>query len=141
MDTKDLNTLKGLLAQYELKGKKGQLDFKEFKDKVDNKEFFDIKGIEDLLDLSHMRINNSIRNGSLRSKLTKFPNSNQVHHICHIYDIGDWRSKISKGSKRSDSRNKYVIYCDKDELDKVSRILKENNMTIPTIKRANVKKI
>jgi hypothetical protein len=125
MDTKDL---------------KGNKDNKDNKPQFDRKDYLDIKEIMEEYGLSDMRIRTCIRNKTLKSILVFVGQTKTQQHLVHINDVIEWRENSSKRSKRSDNRNKYVIYCDDSEKDQISLLIKENKMTIPTIERANMKK-
>jgi Ca2+-binding EF-hand superfamily protein len=122
------------------------MDTKELKDNKDNKpqfnrkDYLDIKEIMEEYGLSDMRIRTCIRNKTLKSILVFVGQTKTQQHLVHINDVIEWRENSSKRSKRSDNRNKYVIYCDDSEKEQISLLIKENKMTIPTIERANMKK-
>jgi hypothetical protein len=125
MDTKDL---------------KGNKDNKDNKPQFDRKDYLDIKEIMSQYDLSDMRIRTCIRNKTLKSILVFVGQTKTQQHLVHINDVIEWRQNSQKRSKRSDNRNKYVIYCDDSEKDQIDLLIKDNKMTIPTIERANMKK-
>ena len=55
-------------------------------------------------------------------------------------DLVNWRKSITTSpGRRSDGRNKFVIYCTKVEYNELVEVLKTNNLNLP-LRRANLKK-
>ena len=103
-------------------------------------EFLTKKEVADLVGLSQMRINGAMRAGLLKSHKEPIKEgSKTLRSMFDPKDVTAWREQTKTHSRREDGRNKFTIYATVEELDRVTKILKENEIETPIVRSNKVK--
>ena len=90
---------------------------------------FTIKSICTKTGLSHVYVHRMIMKGVLKSTKVLIGNNTYRHEISEE-DFNSWRESTHTHSRREDGRNRYILYSNPDELEKLQELLKEHGIGV-----------
>lgn len=97
---------------------------------------YDIKQAAEYLGINVQYMRKLILDGKVKAtKVRVAPDSDVMKWVVAEEDL--IARKTNNHSVRDDGRNKYVVYADKNEIERLRSLLEENGIAIPEIERAN----
>jgi len=101
-------------------------------------ERLSIKEVSSEFGFSEVYIRRSISKKKLRSTKVQIA-KNTFKHLISREDIAIWRANLSTSRRREDGRNKYTLYANKDEFEKITKLLKDSKIESIVVRTNKVK--
>lgn len=96
-------------------------------------KFLSFKDVVRVTGLSSGYVRRAIHKGWLPFD-KKVPINKNEDHFKYLFKestIEAWREKVGSGARREDGRRKWNIYFTQEELERVTKLFKDNNIEVP----------